>query len=43
MIETRLTPRIIAAHERAHKERADAFARLFHRIPQFVSSLRIRG
>ena len=43
MIETRLISRIIAAHERAHKERADAFARLFHSIPQLVSSLRMRG
>lgn len=43
MIETKLNPRMIAAQERAHQERAAAFARLFHRIPQLVSSMRIGG
>lgn len=43
MIETKLNSRMIAAQERAHQERADAFVRLFHRIPQLVSSMRIGG
>lgn len=43
MIETSLNSHVIAAHKKAHQERADAFARLFHNIPQFVSSLRMRG
>jgi hypothetical protein len=43
MIESRLNPRVIAAHERAHQERADAFARFFRSIPLLVSTLRMRG
>ncbi|SFR32172.1 hypothetical protein [Litoreibacter janthinus] len=42
MIETKLSPRIIDAHARAHQERADAFARILHSIPKFVASIRIR-
>ena len=40
MIETMLSPRIIDAQARAHKERADAFARLLNGVPHFFSSLR---
>ncbi len=43
MIEMKLNSRMVAAHERAHQERAAAFVRLFRRIPQLVSSMRISG
>lgn len=43
MIETQLSPRVIEAQARAHKERADAFARLLEKVPHFIASLRKRG